>query len=239
MNLENGERLEDLQCHGLKIIQNKDLYTFTSDSVILANFIKTKAKDTAVEIGAGCGVISILVQAKNKVEKIYAFELQQEMQQLCKKNLELNNLNDKITLICDDVKNFEKYIKKESVDVVFSNPPYFKPTNFEQSMIKKIAKEDATLPLDMLVEVAGSMLRFGGTFYCCYSAERVCELITTCQNKNLTVKELFFTENGKGGVKLAVLRAVKGGKQGVKVRRNLVTNDKEGNFLEILQTKNM
>ena len=66
MILGEGERLEDLQCNGLKIIQNKNLYTFTSDSVILANFVKTKANDIAVEIGAGCGVISILAQAKNK-----------------------------------------------------------------------------------------------------------------------------------------------------------------------------
>ena len=238
MKLENGERLEDLQCNGLKIIQNKNLYTFTSDSVILANFIKTKSKDVGVEIGAGCGVISILLQAKNKIKQIYAFELQPEMQELCKKNLELNNLTDKIKLICDDVKNFEKHIAKESVDIVFSNPPYFKPTKFEQSQVKKIAKEETCLPLEILVQVASSMLKFGGNFYCCYTAERVCELICACQNKNLIVKELFFTENGKGDVKLAVIRAVKGGKNGCKVYSNLVTNDKNGDYLEKLQTKN-
>ena len=50
-NLEKGERIEDLQCGGLKIIQNKDLYTFTSDSVLLANFVKLKKNDKALEIG--------------------------------------------------------------------------------------------------------------------------------------------------------------------------------------------
>lgn len=239
MKLESGERLEDLQCNDLKIIQNKNLYTFTSDSVILANFVKTKSKDVGVEIGAGCGVISILVQAKNKIKQIYAFELQPEMQDLCKKNIEINDLTEKIKLICDDVKNFDKYISKESVDVVFSNPPYFKPTNFEQSKVKRIAKEETTLPIELLVNVANSMLKFGGSFYCCYTAERICELVSACQNKNLIIKELFFTENGKGDVKLAVIRAVKGGRNGVKVYKNLVTNDKDGKYLEILQTKNL
>ena len=44
-NLETGERIEDLQFEGLKIIQNKNLYSFTSDSVILANFLKIKPKE--------------------------------------------------------------------------------------------------------------------------------------------------------------------------------------------------
>ena len=93
------ERIEDLQCQGLKIVQNKKLYTFTSDSVILANYAKTKSKDVVVEIGAGSGVVSILLQAKNQLNKIYAFEIQPEMQDLCEKNIKLNNLEEKIVLI--------------------------------------------------------------------------------------------------------------------------------------------
>ena len=121
--LEDGERIEDLQCKGLKIIQNKNLYTFTSDSVVLANFIQTKKKDICVEIGSGCGVISILLSAKSKFEKVYSFELQSKMAELLEKNVCLNNLKDKIVAINDDVENFKNYIEAEKVDVVFSNPP--------------------------------------------------------------------------------------------------------------------
>lgn len=238
MILGEGERLEDLQCNGLKIIQSKNLYTFTSDSIILANFVKTKVNDIAVEIGAGCGVISILMQEKNKVKKIYAFELQKQMQDLCEKNIELNNLTDKIILCKDDVKNFDKFLMTGSVDVVFSNPPYFKETDFKQSQVKKIAKEEVCLPLESLVNVANKMLKFGGNFYCCYCSERACELVASLQKNGFAVKEMFFTENGKGDVKLVVLRAVKGGKNGCKIYPNLVTNEEDGGYLEKLQTKN-
>ena len=238
MILEEGERIEDLQCNGLKIIQNKNLYTFTSDSVILANFIKTKMSDTAVEIGAGCGVISILVQAKNKLKKIFAFEIQEKMQKLCQKNINLNNLGEKISLFCDDIKNFESYLKPNSVDVVFSNPPYFKPTNFAQSDVKRFSKEEVLLSCKDLVSSANKLLKDKGEFYCCYSAERSCELITTCENAGLKVKEMFFTENGKGQVKLIFIKAVKGGKSGTKVLPNLVTNESDGTYLEKLKTKN-
>ena len=232
-----SERLEDLQCDGLKIIQDDELYTFTSDSVILANFIKTKSKDVAVEIGAGSGIVSILVQAKNKLKKIFAFEIQQKMQEICKKNINLNNLNEKIKVVCDDIKNYSNYLEKE-VDVVFSNPPYFKPTEFVQNEVKKIAKEEVCLTCEQLVKVSSKMLKFGGVFYCCYPAERCCELISNLHKSNLIVKEMFFTDNGKGDVKLVVLKAVKGGKFGTKVYANLVTNDVDGNYLEKLHTKN-
>lgn len=233
------ERIEDLQCQGLKIVQNKKLYTFTSDSVILANYAKTKSKDVVVEIGAGSGVVSILLQAKNQLNKIYAFEIQPEMQDLCEKNIKLNNLEEKIVLIKDDVNNFKAHIAPASVDVVISNPPYFKKTNFKQDKVKQIAKEEVCLTVQQLVEVSAKMLKDGGSFWCCFPAERSCELISLCQNNALAVKEMFFTENGKGEVKLFVCKAVKNGKAGTKVLPNLTTNETGGNYLEKLHTKNI
>ncbi len=238
MILEANERLEDLQCQNLKIVQNKTYYTFSSDSVVLANFVKTKKEDVCVEIGAGCGVISILVNAKNRLKKIYAFELQKEMFELCEKNIKLNNLQEKIEVFNENIKNFEKKLKKSSVDVVFSNPPYFKETNFKSNSIRKIAREEVCLDSETLIETASKLLKDGGAFYFCYTAQRACEVIYLCQKNKLKVKEMFFTENGKGQVKLVVIKAVKGANDGVKVYPNLITNEENGDYLKTLQTKN-
>ncbi len=231
------EQLEDLECNGLKIIQDKNLYTFTSDAVILANFIKLKARETAVEIGGGSGVISILLTAKNQVSKIKIFEIQEKMQNLCKKNIILNNLENKLDLICDDVKNYKKYIEVGSVDVVFSNPPYFPVSNYAMNEVKRIAKEESCLSLSELVDCASGMLKYGGRFYVVYKAERLAELIVACERNNLILKKMFFTENGKGAVNLVVAEFRKGGGRGVKVLPNLVTNKSDGEFLEDLKTR--
>lgn len=236
-SLEEGERLEDLQCNNLKIIQNKNLYCFTSDSVILANTICTKPKDVVVEIGAGCGVISILVQAKNALQKIIAFEVQPQMAALASKNVLLNNLQN-IEVVCDDIKNYEKHIAKGKANVVFCNPPYFKPTKFEQTGCNKIAKEEVLLNMDDLCRYASEILKDGGSFYVCEPAERCSELVCTLQKYALATKEIFFTENGKGQVKTVFVKAVKGGKFGTKVKPNLITNDPNGDYLETLHTKN-
>ncbi len=238
MILDKDERIEDLECHGLKIIQNKNYYTFTSDSVVLANFIKLKKSDKCVEIGTGCGVISVLLTAKTEFDKIYAFEIQDEMARLAEKNVIFNDLQDKIQVISDDVKNFRQYIENESIDVIFSNPPYMrKDVQLNKNRIKSIARHDESLPINELCKCAYSMLKFGGKFYVVYSAERSCELIHTLINYNLEPKRMFFTQNGKGKVILIVIEAVKGGKHGVEVLPELETNDVKGEYLQLLQTK--
>ncbi len=237
MKLDKDERIEDLQCAGLKIIQNKNLYTFTSDSVILANFIKTGSQNFVVEIGAGSGVISVLLQAKCKIKKIMAFEIQKPLAMLCEKNIKLNALQEKIEVVCADAREFEKFIQKSSVDTVVCNPPYFKATNFKQTETKRIAKEEIFLSCEQLCQTASKMLKSGGAFYVCYPADRSAELVYTLQKHNLSTKQLFFTENGRGQVQTVFIKAVKNAHFGTKVMPNLVTNDKDGNYLEVLHTK--
>jgi tRNA1(Val) A37 N6-methylase TrmN6 len=137
------------------------------------------------------------------------------------------------------VRNFKKYIAPKSADVVFSNPPFYKSTNFVQDEVKKIAKEDESLPIEDFVSISAKVLKDGGALYCVYGAERSCELIALCQQNGLAVKEMFFTENGKGKTILVVLKCVKGGKNGVKVFPNLVTNDPSGKYLEELHTRHI
>ncbi len=216
MDLEKGERLEDLGCNNLKIIQNKNLYTFTSDSVILANFLKIKSKESAVEIGGGSGVISILATAKNKVKKIKIFEIQENLQKLCEKNIKINNLNDVLELISDDVRNFKKYVEVGSQDVVFSNPPYFLVDKTENS-VRKFARQEVFLNLKDLIKISSQMLKYGGRFYLIYPASRLCELIYECEKNDIKIKKLFFTENKNKVVNLVVIEGRKNGSDGVQI----------------------
>ncbi len=236
VTLEKGERIEDLQCNGLKIIQNKNYYTFTSDSVILANFINLKKDDFAIEIGTGCGVISVLLSAKVDFKKIVAFELQDKMAHLAEKNVLLNDLQDKIQIISDDAKNFKDYIDCYA-DVVFSNPPYMHEGSLNKNDVKSIARHDSTLPLSDLCKIACQMLKFGGKFYMTFPASRCAEAIHTLIENGLEPKRMFFTENNRREIKLIVVEAVKGARHGVKVLPNLVTNDIDGQYLKILQTR--
>ena len=238
VKLEENERIEDLQCKGLKIIQNKNYYTFTSDSVILANFIKTKKTDVCAELGTGCGVISILLTAKTDFKKVFAFEIQPKMARLAEKNVIFNNLKEKVEIVSDDVRNFKHHFKPETFDVVFSNPPYMTSSTTQNADdVRNIARHDKFLPIDDLCQTAFNMLKFGGKFYLVYTSTRTAELIVNLKKFHLEPKRMFFTENGKDRVVLVVIEAVKGGKPGMEVLPALPTNDKDGSYVKLLQTK--
>ena len=233
LSLNENERLDDLQFEGLKIVQNKNLYSFTSDSVVLANFLKIKRGENAVEIGSGSGVISILATKKTNAKSIIGFEVQRELFEMANKSLILNDISN-VRFVNDDVRSYKKYIQPGSVDVVFSNPPYKRDGSAQdnKNISKTIARHEKYLPLDDLIKCASGMLKFGGRAYFVYDADRCAEMIFELKCAKLQPKRMFFTENGKGKVILFVVEAVKGAKDGVTVLPNLITNDKDGTYLE-------
>ena len=231
------ERIEDLECKGLKIIQDDQLYTFSSDAVVLANFIKIKKGEKAVEIGGGSGVISILLTAKTQVNEINIFEIQKPMANLAKKNIELNNLQDKLKIINDDIETYEKHLNKTKYDVVFSNPPFMNCSFENANKVKSIARHDKFLPIEKLCYCASRLLKENGRFYFCYLSERLCEVIEQLSKNNLQPKTMFFTQNNKGQIKLCVIEARKNAKSGVKILPNLTVNNEDGSYIEALHTK--
>ena len=163
--------------------------------------------------------------------------MQQESYELAKKNIQYNKLEERFQVIQGNIKEIKQLLPRESMDVVVSNPPYFLTSNFQMNEVKRIAKEEKCLKLNELIDCASGMLKFGGRFYIVYKAERLAELIIACERKSLTLKKMFFTENGKGAVNLVVAEFHKGGKSGVKVLPNLITNKSDGEFLEELKTR--
>ena len=65
MNLKENERIDDLGCNNLKIIQNKNWFCFGIDSVLLANFVSSNSsKNVVVDLCSGTGVISVILTQK-------------------------------------------------------------------------------------------------------------------------------------------------------------------------------
>ena len=235
MKLNQSERLEDLQVGGLKIIQDGEKYCFTSDSAILANFVSAKNSDRCLEIGCGNGVISILVAHKCSPKEIVAFEVQQSAALLADRNVELNNLKDKIKIVQSPIQDFKNYVKHESFDVVFSNPPYMK-TN-EKSLVgenspRAISRHEILLSLKELISCAAKLLKFGGKFCFVHRPERLSEIFSELKLNNLEPKKLLFVSPSESKAPTIVLiEARKGAKSGLEVLPTLIANDKDGSYI--------
>ena len=221
IELSQDERIDDLLFKDMHIIQNKTLYTFTSDAVLLANFIKAKKTDNVVDLCSGSGIVGILFQAKNEC-KMTLVELQPKMAEMSQKSLMLNNLQDTIKVVNTSVQECVKVLGQEKFDVVLCNPPYKKPETHKITETKEIAmcKYELMLTFDELCLSASKLLRFGGKFCFVHDSSRVIELITTLKKYNLEPKKLEFCfPKNKENSNVVLVQAVKGGKSGVIVTK--------------------
>lgn len=239
INLEKNEQIEDLQLNGLKIIQDKTKYNFTSDSALLANFVSAKKTDNVLEIGTGCGVVSILINEKCSPKKITAFEIQKEMFDLAQKNVQLNCLQEKIEIFNAPIQEYKKFVDGDSFDVVVSNPPYMKvdkDTLLKSNEIQAKCRHEINLTLEELVQCASKLLKFGGKFFVVYRAERLSDLFVELKKNNLEPKRMFFVAPSESSKpKLFLLEARKGAKSGIEILPTLITNDSAGNYLFTIQ----
>ncbi len=217
---------EDLQFEGLEIWQDKSLYTFSSDSALLANFVKTKGRDLCLEVGTGSGVISVLLSKKQNQNKIVAIEMQKEMFALAQKNVLHNNLQNKIDVVNVRLQDFAY---EKQFDVVFSNPPYFdKNTNTSPNDVVAKCRHECFLPIEELAQHCSKHLKFGGRLFLCYAASRVASLILALNRHGICVKKMCFIQpNQTKKPYLVLISATKGAKEDVKILPTLFADDEQ------------
>lgn len=215
--IKNNERLDDLQCNGLYIIQHPDKYCFTSDAVALANFAKVKPGGTLVDLCSGSGVIGILMNAKNKVSKTHLVELQEYLADMSSRSVEYNHLEG-FSIHNRSLQDIHKTIGT-SFDTVVCNPPYKKANTTSEYNIDHdiaIARHELTVTLEDIILEASKLLKFGGEFYIVNKEERLADMICLLREHNLEPKEVRILVGGKSANRV-MIKAKKGGKSGIKV----------------------
>lgn len=229
VNLEHGERIDDLMINGLKIIQNDGLYCFTSDSVIISNFARVKNK-TVLDLGSGSGIISFLCAGKYGAKSVTGVEIQEPLFRMSVRSASLNGLEDKVSFVNMPMQQYTKTISKK-FDVVISNPPYNVAGRGEPSGDPHLAvcRHEVAVTLSELAASAARAVKFGGRFYLIHQAERAVEVITALTDNRFAVKRMRFVEGREGlHPTLVMIEASMGGSAGVIIERNLTLYDRNG-----------
>ena len=146
----------------IKVLQPVKGYRFALDAVLLAHFVKTNPDDHLLEIGAGSGVVTILISKLNRFRSVAAIEIQTELADLCRKNFELNEISGEIHKI--DLKDLDKIFPADSFDEIYSNPPYRKAGSgrLNPCSQKAIARHEIKMKLQGLFECANTFLKRTG-----------------------------------------------------------------------------
>lgn len=236
IKLRENERIDDLEYKGLKIIQNKEWFCFGIDSVILANFAKgSKRGSKILDLGTGTGIISILLSSKVEDSNITAVEIQKEVAEMAYRSIELNDLQDKIEIINEDIKNISTKIGQGKFDVVITNPPYKKKETgiVNDNSVKEISRHEITANLEDFIRVAKEQLKDYGTFYMINRPERIADITQYLRKYKLEPKEIRFIYPKVNKPSNAVLiKAVKYGGEFLKVDEPLIIYNEDGTYTE-------
>ena len=208
--------IENLESVGKKIIVEEEGLKITEDAILLSEFIKSyfnkkyknlKNKKLFLEIGAGQGIISLLLSELDIVSKIFAVEIQEEVFATLGKNIEINDLNEKIIPINENIKKVDG-----EYDFIFSNPPYKKTDSgkMSQNKVERISKYEVLLTLEELILEIRRLLKNYGEFFIVIPNSRLNDIFRYIYENKLNILSIKINKYKK--VDLVVVHGKKGGK---------------------------
>lgn len=241
MKLNENERIDDLGCNNLKIIQNKNWFCFGIDSVLLVNFAKNMKENSMVlDLGTGTGIMPILLSGKVNMKKAIGIEIQENVAEMAKRSVELNNLQDKIEIICNNILNLNNTFFNEKglenkFDVIITNPPYKKKGEgvINEREEKLISRHEITADLEDFIKVSSNLLKDKGEFYMVHRPERLVDIFDLMRKYKIEPKLMRMVySNYNKPPKLVLIKGIRNAKPFLKIENNLYIYDEKNNYTE-------
>ena len=238
INLKSGERIDDLQRNGYRIIQNPERFCFGMDAVLLSSFAKAKPGEKVLDLGTGNGIIPILMEAKTKGEKFFGLEIQEESADLARRSVALNGLEEKIGIVTGDMKEAVNIFGAASFHVITMNPPYMTGNHglVNPEDAKAIARHEITCSLEEMISQASKVLKSKGRFYMVHRPFRLAEIMSLMVKYHLEPKRmrLVYPYVDKEP-KMVLIEGLKGGNSRITVEPPLIVYEKPGVYTEELK----
>ena len=186
------ERIDDLQCKGYQLIQKPKGFCFGIDAVLLSDFAKVRKGQKVLDLCTGSGVIPILLAAKTEGSQFCGLELQAEYADMAKRSVELNHLEEKVNIVCGDVKDIKELFSTASFQVVTANPPYMTEHHGLKNIYepKTIARHEVALSLRDVIAAASYALPQNGSFFMIHKPFRLAEIFKVMKEYHLEPKRM-------------------------------------------------
>ena len=238
VELFENERIDDLQFRGLRIIQNINAFCVSMDAVLLADFATARPGDVVVDLGTGTGILPLLISSRVERTRFHAFEILREMAEMAERSVEMNGLEERISIYAQDLVQAPKLLKYGSADLVISNPPYSKQgTSIENpDFNKRTARHEGDRTLNDFVQTAAKLLKTRGRFAVVFPVQRMLELADAMRANKIEPKRLRMVHpKPDRAPNLVLLEGVKLGKPMLHVAPPLIVYDENGNETDELK----
>ena len=235
IDLRPGERLDDLQCGGMKLIQSDDVFRFGTDSVLLADFAAPRKRDRALDLGCGTGAIALLMTAHQPELTVDAVELQPELADMASRSISLNGIGDRVRVFNLDMREAWRNLGAGRYSLAVCNPPYSRRGAALESRdeARRVACHEGDLtPFDM-TRAAAMLLKAGGRLCVVFPAPRAFEMMRAMRDSGLAPKRIRPVHGVEGRApKFVLMDAVKGGGEGLHWLEPLVLRHSDLTFTE-------
>ncbi len=233
MNIElnSGERIDDLQRGGYGIIQNPEQFCFGMDAVLLSGFAWIRKEEKVLDFGTGNGILPILLAAKTAGRYFVGLEIQPELADMAKRSVQMNDLSDRIEIREGDLREADQIFGRASFDVIVSNPPYMNQnhglTNPQEA--KAIARHEITCCLEDVLRQAALVLKPGGRFFMVHRPHRLADIIAYMKQYKLEPKRMRLVYPFiDGEANMVLIESVRGGNPWLKMEPPLIVYQAPG-----------
>lgn len=192
----------------------KGAFPLSTDSMALAGFVRLPKNASVLDLGSGCGTLGMLLCAQKDDCRITGIELDPDAHATALENAKRNNVCDRFTSICADLKTISTFIQPGSFTCCVSNPPYFR--SGLRSKQAALARHEDACTMAHIMEAAAWALKYGGDFFLVHKPERLAELFSHAAANNLEPKRLcLLRHSADGPVALVLVQCRKGAKPGL------------------------
>lgn len=233
------ERIDQLNQHGLKIIQSSEVFSYSVDALLLAHFGYVPKYGVVLDLCAGNGAVGLLASERSQAH-FHFIELQQRLANMAERSIQLNAKEAQCEVHCADVKQLQTLFAPNSVDAILCNPPYFpvqKRSKKNPNPYLAIARHELYANIEDIIQQASFVLKTKGHLTLVHRPERFLPILTCLQAHRLAPKKVRFIYSKEDRpAKVMLIEAIKDGSQeGFIIAPPLVIQDENNQYTKEMQ----
>lgn len=195
----------DIELHNLfdgrlSLYQYRDGYRFSIDSVLLAAFARERLHGNIADLGTGSGVLPVILARSSGVNALTGFEIQAELAELAQKNIELHDLQDRVSIQQADIKEIRSVCSSEKFDGAIANPPFYQlgSGRINPGSQNAGARHELLATLQDFISAAAYLVKNGGKFCAIFPAERSTDLLCSMRENRIEPKVIRWVHSRTG-----------------------------------------